>query len=48
MEAAGNNLEKKYAGKEDEAMADALAMFSVMGEIEKNYPDAKEFSFSKD
>ena len=48
MEAAGNNLEKKYAGKEDEAMADALAMFSVMGEIEKNYPDAKELSFSKD
>ena len=29
-------------------MADALAMLFVMGEIEKNYPDAKEFSFSKD
>ena len=45
VEAAGNNLEKKYAGKEDEAVA---VFFIVMGEIEKNYPDAKEFSFSKD
>ena len=47
METATATLEKKYAGKEDEAMAEALAIFGVLADLEKNYPDAKEFSFSE-
>ncbi|MBO7337677.1 MAG: hypothetical protein J6W49_01825 [Paludibacteraceae bacterium] len=47
METATATLEKKYEGKEEEAMGEALAIFGVLADLEKNYPDAKDFSFAE-